>query len=92
MTVVHPAIPPMVTLACFMVTALAVWWAFEDEIRQLQHMPRRAIALVIAVVLAGVTVYADPPNGACMEATLRQFCGEWWWECGLALGCWLLPG
>lgn len=92
MTMLHPAIPPLAAVAGFVLTAIALWMAFGQEIRQLQHAQRFVLALGVVLVVAGATIYAQAPNGACMEATLRHFCGDYWWECGLALGCWMLPG
>lgn len=54
---------------------------------------RRMIsAIAVAVLLASVAIYADDPNGACTEATLRVICGDYWYICYYTLGCQFLPG
>lgn len=46
----------------------------------------------VAIVLATIKIYADDPNGACTEATLREFWGDNWLIGWYLLGCYLLPG
>lgn len=89
-------IAPMLLVLGWSGCALAVFWAFHDELVAFQRahpaLARIALGCLLAVVGGAVLVAQQPVVNECTEAFLRTICGNYWWECGWAALCWIMPG
>jgi hypothetical protein len=64
--------------------------------RQKKAVPANSLHRLSAAAMAFVMsarMLDDVPLPICMESYLREWCGYFWIECGIAIGCWIVyPG
>lgn len=78
-------VPEVAGLLLVVAVLAAIYWTGE---RVPVPGERFLVALIVAIALGSAVARADVILQFCTEAWMREWCGDWWWECGVLRGCW----